>query len=59
MPFDWMQIAGIGVVLFGAAFLFMQMRYRPRATKEVQTGADLAQRISHSNYTLVQLFAPM
>jgi hypothetical protein len=59
MPFDWTQIAGIGIVLFGAAFLFMQMRYRPRATKEVQTGADLAQRFSRSSYTLVQLFAPM
>ncbi len=59
MFFDWTQIAGIGIVLFGAAFLFMQMRYRPRATKEVQTGADLAQRFGHSSYTLVQLFAPM
>ena len=59
MPFDWTQIAGIIVILFGAAFLFLQMRYRPRATKEVQTGADLAERINRSRYTLVQLFAPM
>ena len=59
MFFDWTQVAGAGIVLFGAAFLFLQMRYRPRATKEVQTGADLARRISGSSYTLVQLFAPM
>ncbi|MFN2107526.1 MAG: hypothetical protein ACK2U5_03850 [Candidatus Promineifilaceae bacterium] len=59
MSFDWTQVAGIGIVFFGAAFLFLQMRYRPRATKEVQTAADLAQRISGSRYTLVQLFAPM
>ncbi len=59
MPFDWTQIAGVLVVLFGAAFMYVQIRHRPRATKEVQTGADLQQRISGNSYTLVQLFAPL
>ena len=59
MPFDWTQLAGIVVVLFGAAFMYLQIRHRPRATKEVQTDADLQQRINSNPYTLVQLFAPL
>jgi hypothetical protein len=59
MPFDWTQVAGVVVVLFGAAFMYVQIRHRPQATKEVRTGADLQARIRGNSYTLVQLFAPM
>ena len=59
MPFDWTQIGGALVVLFGAAFMYLHIRHRPRATKEIRTSADLKQRISGSTYTLVQLFAPL
>ena len=50
---------GVVVILFGLAFMYLQIRHRPRATKEVKTGADLQTRISSSPYTLVQMFAPM
>ena len=50
---------GVVVVLFGAAIMYLQIRHRPQATKEVRTGADLQARISGNSYTLVQLFAPM
>ncbi len=59
MTFDWTQIAGALVVLFGAALLYQNIRHRPQATKEIQTSADLERRISGSSYTLVQLFAPL
>jgi len=59
MPFDWTQLIGGVVVLFGAALLYLQLRHRPQATKEIQTGADLRARISSNQYTLVQLFAPL
>jgi hypothetical protein len=59
MPFDWTQIVGVLVVLFGAAFMYLHVRYRPQATKEIKTAADLQQRINHNSYTLVQLFAPL
>ena len=50
---------GVVVVLFGAAFMYVQIRHRPQATKEVRTGADLQARIRGNSYTLVQIFAPM
>ena len=50
---------GVVVVLFGAAFMYLQFRHRPQATKEIRTGADLQQRIKGNAFTLVQLFAPM
>jgi hypothetical protein len=50
---------GAVVVFLGAAFLYLQIRHRPKATKAVQTAADLQSRIAGSRYTLVQLFAPM
>ena len=50
---------GAVVIFFGAAFFYLQIRHRPKATKEVQTAADLQKRISGSQYTLVQLFAPL
>ena len=53
MPFDWSQVMGAVVVLFGAALLYLQIRHRPQATKEIQTGADLRARISANQYTLV------
>ena len=59
MPFDWTQVMGAAVVLFGAAFLYLQIRHRPQATKEVKTGTDLRERISKNQYTLVQIFAPL
>jgi hypothetical protein len=59
MPYDWSQIVGVLIVLFGGAFLYLHLRYDPRATKEVKTGADLQARFGRSPYTLVQLFAPM
>jgi hypothetical protein len=59
MSFDWTQVMGAVVVFFGAAFLYLQIRHRPKATKAVQTAADLQSRIAGSRYTLVQLFAPM
>ena len=59
MPFDWTQIGGVLVVLFGAAFMYLHICHRPRATKEIRTGADLQQRINSSTFTLVQLFAPL
>lgn len=59
MAIDSTQVAGILIVFFGAAFLFLQMRYRPKATKEIRTAADLQRRINDSPFTLVQLFAPM
>ena len=59
MPFDWTQMMGVVVVLFGAAFMYLQIRHRPQATRDVKTGADLQRRISNNSYTLVQLFAPM
>ena len=59
MSFDWTQVMGAVVVFFGAAFLYLQFRHRPQATKEIQTPADLQTRINGSPYTLVQLFAPL
>ena len=53
MPFDWTQIGGAFVVLFGAAFMYLHIRHRPQATKEIKTGADLQQRIGGNTYTLV------
>ena len=59
MPFDWTQIAGALLVLAAVMFFYRQIRYRPRATKEIKTGADLRARISSNHYTLVQVFAPL
>ena len=59
LPFDWTQVMGAVVVFFGAAFFYLQLRHRPRATKEVKTAADLRARIRGNQYTLVQLFAPL
>jgi hypothetical protein len=59
MSFDWTQVMGAVVVFFGAAFLYLQIRHRPQATKEIQTPADLQTRINNNPYTLVQLFAPL
>jgi hypothetical protein len=59
MSIDWTQAAGFMLVLFAIAFFYVQFRFKPRATKEIKTGADLQQRIGRNSYTLVQLFAPM
>jgi hypothetical protein len=59
MEFDWTLLARLGFLLFGAGFLYLQVRHRPRATKEILSSDDLQQRISSNRYTLVQLFAPL
>ena len=41
MPFDWTQIGGVLVVLFGAVIMYLHIRYRPQATNGLNTGADL------------------
>lgn len=59
MEIDLNFLAKAGLILFGAAFLYLQLRHRPRATKGIQSSADLRERIQRNNFTLVQLFAPL
>ena len=59
ISFEWTQVIGVVVVIFGAAMLYMQIRHRPQASREVQTAADLQKRIGNGSFTLVQLFAPL
>lgn len=49
----------IVLVLFTGAFLFLHLYFRPRSSPEIETVADLQNRIGQKPYTLIQFFAPL
>jgi len=49
---------GLAILLVGA-WLIINLRYRPRASKEIDSFASLQAAMGSQPFTLVQFFAPL
>ena len=60
MPANILPIILWGVlILLVASFLTIQLRYRLRSTKGIDSFTDLQIHIKENPFTLIQFFAPM
>ena len=58
LSFTSIALLGLAILLVGT-WLYINLRYSPRANKEIDSFASLQAAIAKQPFTLVQFFAPL